>query len=153
MADYLNTLERKDVAVKAISEICSDYYDITRLTWYAVRSGQFINIEALTEYILGLYSDKSTVRQDIAEKILLSGATTASKVKLLQRIRVLAIENAKLVNKHMCKCCRKVILSGNTGVTFLPCGHYSVCCRCEEMFDDCPICGKNIIAVVNTFLA
>ncbi|BFZ15615.1 hypothetical protein BsWGS_18654 [Bradybaena similaris] len=38
-------------------------------------------------------------------------------------------------------------------VTFLPCGHFTVCRRCAEPIYVCPSCNKSILATVDTYLS
>ncbi|KAK7088779.1 hypothetical protein V1264_022656 [Littorina saxatilis] len=78
--------------------------------------------------------------------------TLTPKEQLRRRVQVLAAENRKLKDRKVCRACQKVDLA-ESGITFLPCGHFITCETCSEMFDDCPACGKNIMGTVRTFLS
>lgn len=89
---------------------------------------------------VGAASRKQEARED-----------TVSSVAV-QRYQALVTDNRRLKERKKCRACRKVDLS-ESGITFLPCGHFITCETCSELFDDCPACGKNIMATVRTFLS
>ncbi|XP_076459436.1 uncharacterized protein LOC143292767 [Babylonia areolata] len=81
-----------------------------------------------------------------------TNTTTRPSKELKQKVRELAKVNRQLLQRQKCRGCREVALS-SSGVTFLPCGHFLTCESCSEMYDDCPACGKAIMATVRTFLS
>ena len=77
---------------------------------------------------------------------------SANKSQLQMKVRKLARENRRLKERKFCRACKKVELA-QSGVTFLPCGHFITCEACSESYDDCPACGKSIMGTVRTFLS
>ncbi|XP_070174038.1 uncharacterized protein [Littorina saxatilis] len=86
-----------------------------------------------------------------AQHLQSSDATKTHRELLRKRVKSLAVENRKLKHRKVCRACQKVDLA-ESGITFLPCGHFITCETCSEMFDDCLACGKNIMGTVRTFL-
>ena len=46
------------------------------------------------------------------------------------------------------ECC--ICLDASVAITFVPCNHRVTCKRCSEKLKLCPICRRNILAVIKT---
>ena len=75
-----------------------------------------------------------------------------AKAKLRERVRQLAAEYRRLKQRITCRICRKTPLQ-ESGLTFLPCGHFITCVDCGNKWDHCPACGIMILGDVRTFLS
>lgn len=65
------------------------------------------------------------------------------------QVRVLQTEQTYLKADLTCVLCRKKPRE----VTFLPCGHFALCAACSESLNTCPVCNKQALAEVKTFLS
>lgn len=61
----------------------------------------------------------------------------------------LELENLRLREQRLCKIC----LDADVGVVFLPCGHLVACPACAASVKDCPVCRKQIVGAVRTYLS
>ena len=87
-----------------------------------------------------------------SEEIQVEKSGRLKRLKALEKLKALRLENRMLKERELCRACRSVKLAVD-GITFLPCGHFITCDECSEKFDECPACGKEIMATVRTFLS
>ena len=68
--------------------------------------------------------------------------------RLLEENERLLEENERMKTRLQCKIC----LSADVEILFLPCRHLACCEKCTDDFRDCPVCRREIMAVVKTYL-
>ena len=73
--------------------------------------------------------------------------TKNSKTK--EDVTELVEENKKLLSAKYCRMCNSELAN----ILLLPCRHLACCETCGEMTDSCPICGKQVIATVKTYMS
>ncbi|CAG5117399.1 unnamed protein product [Candidula unifasciata] len=61
---------------------------------------------------------------------------------------VLKREQERLRNTLTCVLCK----SKPVEITLLPCGHFVLCAACSDECNICPVCNKEALAEVKTFL-
>jgi len=71
------------------------------------------------------------------------------KWKLQQVLIALQKEHDELEAQRRCTQCR----TRPRDITFLPCGHFTMCKTCSEPIYECPSCNKDILATAQTFLS
>jgi len=91
-----------------------------------------------------------TVSPTVPSTTLLTSPLHASKSHRLSCLAaVVTNERDMLVDATTCVACKV----NPREVTFLPCGHYSLCSSCSAKTCICPICQGKALAEVRTFLA
>ena len=71
------------------------------------------------------------------------------KTKL--KLDIIAL-NQRLRKRKLCRVCKETELN-NSGITFLPCGHFITCEACADKLTNCIACGRMIFGTVRTFLS
>lgn len=70
-------------------------------------------------------------------------------LRIRECLQAVTGENKILESYRLCTVCRK----SPRNITFLPCGHFTTCRDCAGPIYVCGLCGKNVLATVDTFLS
>ncbi|KAG8173533.1 hypothetical protein JTE90_016429 [Oedothorax gibbosus] len=96
------------------------------------------------------YSGLATA--SVPESVEPNRATNAKETEVEGKVEVTKVdkkvEETKTVD-FQCKIC----MDEQVGVVFLPCGHLVSCPRCAQRISNCPMCRKQITALVRTYLS
>ena len=120
-------------------------------TYHFMQNGSKPDATALFETIELLQNSPAQLDKFLHEQAAAKNNSPQFE-KLKDKAKKLAQENCWLRQRLICSQCKQVKLT-DSGVTFLPCGHYITCEKCSEECKDCPFCDKTIYATVRTFMS